>query len=1037
MSATIPAYDPAGAERRAQRRWEQSGSFKARAGSKRRRVHCQSFFPSLAEPLQMGDCRKLVVCDIIARYKRMHGFDVIQPAGWDGFGSGVALAAKERGMAPKRFEATMRRQQQAQMRRLGLALDFAHEIDTTEPRHQAWLQRMFIDMWQAEPALVGRAKKPGVVYWDPGAGSVIPTRRLVSGRGPESGMLIEIRKVDSYEIPVAKQVCVGLLERLEKLGSWDVFVRNMQRESIGLEDGITVSFALTAPRLGALEPLAVFTSRPDTIMGTTYLAVAADHPLAHRCAEDDADVAAFCAKALRPAHAYERIGEDKSQDGLPLGVYAINPINGDHLPVWVTNFVVASYGTGAALGVPAHDQRNFNFARRHNLPLRRVALGAGEGADDPIATPFTGRDGEVINSGRLASTLNALKRELLAEGSGEQSFRSKRRWDRAVGAAVLAFLKERKVAAGARTETRLRGWKISQQDYWGCPVPLVHCPSCGTVPAARQDLPILPPAYRRGKDNLADYPGFAKTSCPRCKGPAKRDTDTLASLFTTAVTLAHQDCAKPGAAGRARLPVDYYCCGVEHATTHLLCASIMHALMRRLGKLPATAGAAPFTNLLCQGPVLNYGLPMDASYGNAIEASTLLDLCGADLVRLYLATSVDVRHQLHWDEGRLFALQGRLSFAEYQRLRRDELEGAAATRAREVLGRRDFARLQRGLLSREQLAQLRGGRLTGAPLAAARRILGAGGLRRLQHGLLGPEDVRALRRGRLAAAKSARLGEIVGAKALAELQRTARAGGEIEGCLTPAAADRVLGYVPAAQMDRLEGFVAGDKLEQLVGFCGRLWLGLLSKRGLLAAGGRGRARGSDPRLERLAEALAAIDACYAGRDGKGMQLSLHRLTGKLREILRMIEEACDDADAADVRLVQAALPALLKVAHPVIPHVTERIWQLLKLPGVLAAAAWPRPSRARARRKATTYVIQENGARRLELSLAATDPRSKEVLARAREALEERARRNGATFPKVDERIIDHKYGFARDFVVINFVTAQAKRAKPTAATQT
>ena len=1026
MSASIPSYRPAAVERSAQKRWSDSASFKRKPRSKRRQLLCQSYFPSLAEPLHMGHCRKLVICDLIARYQRMHGFEVLQPAGWDGFATGVHLAAKTAGESPDKFVAKMRRRQHAQMQRLGLAIDWDQEVDTTAQAHQSWMQEMFVDMWRSDPALISPEKKPGVVYWDPGEQSVMPTRQLVSGRGPETGMLIEVRKVDSYEIPVAQQLSVGLLGRLERLGNWDVFVKNMQRESIGLEDGITLRFALLNPKHDDIEPLEIFTSRPDTIMGTTYLAVAAGHPLARRCADVNPQIAAFCEAATKPEHAYERIGEDKSQDGLPLGVYAINPINGDHLPVWVTNFVVASYGTGAALGVPAHDQRNFNFARRHNLPLRRVAVDDGSSANAPISAPFTGRGGTVINSGKLDATLNAIKRSMprLDDGAG-QTIKQKRQWDRGINAAVLEFLKELEVVASARTETRLRGWKVSQQEYWGCPVPLIHCKKCGTIPVPKKDLPVKLPTYRPGADSLADYPSFVRTKCPRCKDAATRDTDTLASLFSTAIALAHPDCVRSSAKGTAWLPIDYYCCGVEHATTHLLCARIMHAILRKLGKLPASAGDEPFLHLLCQGPVLNYGLPMEAAYGNAIEPGILLSQGGADLVRLYLATSVDQRHQLHWDESRLFALQGLLSFDQYLKLRAGKLERAQALRAQELLGQRDFMHLRHGLLSREELAQLALGKLRGAKLAKAKRILGAGGLNRLQHGLLSRDDARALRRGKLSPEKQEKLVGVLGKDGYLELAQKARSGRQLEGLLSKAKADKVLRYVPPEKMVKLAGFVDGDKLEQLIGLCGRLWLVLLNKKGLLKKNpGR---KVEDARLSDFWGCVAAINACYTGRGGKSMLLQLHRMTGKLREVLNLLDTACDADSHKDVQLAKTAIPALLQIVHPIMPHITEQLWRMLDQPGVLAESSWPKPPRSKASPATQTYVIQENGTRRLELSLSGGDPRSPKVLATAKAALQNRAKRNGASFPRRGERLVDHKYGFARGFVVINFVTRQTR----------
>lgn len=770
--AAVPRYDPRAVESAARRRWEEAGCFRAKARPGRGRFFCATMHATLSGPLHVGHCRSHVVGDVMARMQRMRGRDVLQSVGWEGLGLRVRMAAEDAGTEPAKWVERAKEGAREVMRRLGLSVDLSREVCTSGARHRELAQRLFARLWKAEPSFLKEGRQPGVAYWDAGTRSYVSPRQLVNGRGPESGMLAEIREVETYELDVPAAAAESLLAGLERLPRWDSFVRNMQRESIGLEEGLAVVFEIRGGGKGMPARLEVFTSRPDTVMGATYLAVGAGHELARRASAADPAVRAFCETVTNPRYAIRKLGEDKRQEGMPLGVHAINPINGDHIPVWVTNYVVAGYGTGATLGVPAHDQRDFNFALRHSLPMRQVAADGPDGLARPLSAPYLGRDGVSVNSAGLERGLNALRESLAGEGGAGDAPARRRRADRAVRELALEFLGGRGAKARKVTVARLRGWKLSQDEFWGCPVPLVHCPSCGTVPVPERDMPVELPRHVPGRESLADYPAFVRCECPSCGGKASRDTDTLSEMFGTSWSFAlHGTDGDPFKGKAGWLPVDHYCCGVEHATTQLLCARIMHRCMSSLGLAPGKAGPEPFRSLMCQGPVLNYGLPMAPWYGNTVDPLSIMDECGADVLRLLLATNVDPRHPLHWDDEKLFALQGVLAHSELEAFRKGSLKGIRADLAERTLTDRERRRLRSGLLDRGEMARLRAGALKGAKLRKVLRVLGPGDVERLQRGVLDEAGYRALRKGALGPDGMERVRKVLDEREVARLQR--------------------------------------------------------------------------------------------------------------------------------------------------------------------------------------------------------------------------------------------------------------------------
>lgn len=1274
-----------------QRRWRRE---RARRSSRSGPARCRSAPLILSEEMHAGSCRSLLLCDIVARLRHMNGQPVEPGLCWDSFGAGVHIAAKSQNLAPAAYAQRMMKAHRQTIERLGLLLDTDAILDTSEPAYVKWVQELFLLLWGAKPSLVNPDKQKSFAYWDPGTKSNLALKQIVNGRGFHSGMLIEIHEADSYVIPVAIKHCERLLQGLDSLQGWEGFVKNMQRKSIGLEDGIVLEFPLFDPAGRKLAPLRVFSSHPDTVMGTTFLAVAADHILAQRIAADDAAVKDFCHAVMQPEYAYQRLGEDKSQDGIELGVYAINPVNGDHLPVWATNFIVSSYGTGAALGVPGHDQRNYNFAIRHRLPIRRVALEPDTAVDAPMRAPYTQRYGRAINSGELDKAINRCKQQMRHGSDTAAGLRAKQKWDRELADAVIEFLADHGIEAQPAEMAQLRGWKISQQDYWGHPVPLVHCGKCGTVPVPAKELPLRLPTYQAGKELLSDYPSFVACKCPRCDGKAERDTDTLSSYFDTALQHLIDPGRKLSWQHRKADALSHYCCGVEHATHHLLTARIINQLLREQKRL--NGKIEPFSNLLCQGTVLNYGLPMAPGYGNAIGAASLLDAYGADLLRLHLATAADPRHPLHWDESKLLALQGVISNEDLTQLRRGRLAGLKADKVASMLGTRELRRLQDGLLSQEEFALLRKGGLPAEQMRKVKKIASASDLVRLQHGLFSAAQLRRLRKGALTpgeqaqaeaelsplelrrlqhgllsrddlelllqdklpakrmeriqihwpaaiikklqkqaidtrapgaiaklqeqhltkreeqqakeyeellaierkarkvlddndikrlrygllqqddwqalrqnklkgmmlkrvkdllsveeihhlhaglldedefaalldkslpAAKQAKVERLIGKDGVRRLRKARAAWAKLAwleqvmplpqllaslahdeptpamrklllpiigkdeldnlrqaAAALPAAHDwqhltaflsqqrmaqllgflskakqqslsellseteikrlsdkprlppPLLGFLDAGRMDRMCGFIdettmnklvnylEPDRMEQLLGFEGFMRDLFTRKRAIIKAGAGSRGD-KDPRRQALHRRLQAINSGYGlGKDKTALEPQ--RVLPRLREMLALLETACDAEDAADASFAYEAAQIILQVAHPLLPHLTEELWADAGFKGLLLDADWPRPdARALRLRTQQTYIIQENGTKRLVIE----QPASQTPAAIKKAALKALTKyvlaRGYPCYPRPGERILHTERVELPQGVVLNFVLAPA-----------
>jgi leucyl-tRNA synthetase len=614
-------YIPAELEVRVQARWEAAKVFQVLEDMGREKFYCLSMFPYPSGKLHMGHVRNYTIGDVIARYQRMQGKNVLQPMGWDAFGLPAENAAIDNHVQPARWTDENIRYMRGQLKRLGFGYDWSREIATCRPEYYRWEQWFFTRLF--EKGLV--YKKTAVVNWDPVDQTVLANEQVIDGRGWRSGALVERRNIPQWSLRISAYA-EELLAELDNLSGWPEAVRTMQRNWIGRSEGVEAGFAVE----GQAEPLTIFTTRPDTIMGVTYLAVAPEHPLAREAAARDPKIAAFL-EECQHAGISEADLETMEKKGRPLGIHARHPISGEVLPVWVANFVLMSYGTGAVMAVPAHDQRDFEFAKAYRLPIK------------PVVYPVDGTELDLTQAAFIEK--GVLKHSGSFDGlSSEAAF-----------GAIADYLEG--TGKGQRqVNYRLRDWGVSRQRYWGCPIPIIHCPDCGTVPVPEDQLPVVLPEdveFEGVQSPLKRMPAFYQTTCPSCGGPAERETDTFDTFFESSWYYARYCCVDNQAAmldSRVDywLPVDQYIGGIEHAVLHLLYARFFHKLMRDEGLVKCNE---PFTRLLTQGMVLKDGAKMSKSKGNIVDPQALIDSYGADTVRLFMMFAAPPEQSLDWSDA--------------------------------------------------------------------------------------------------------------------------------------------------------------------------------------------------------------------------------------------------------------------------------------------------------------------------------------------------------------------------------------------------
>ena len=616
------AYEPELVERKAREYWNEHRCFEVDEDPDKDPFYCLTMFPYPSGHLHMGHVRVFTLSDVIARYQRMQGKHVLQPMGWDAFGMPAENAAIKRGVPPAQWTYRNIDDMRGQFQRLGYGYDWRREVTTCKPEYYRWEQWLFTRMF--EKGLVYR--KNSVVNWDPVDQTVLANEQVIDGRGWRSDALVERREIPQWFMKITAYAD-ELLDYLDKLEGWPDSVKSMQRNWIGRSEGVELSFDVE----DGSEPLTVFTTRPDTLMGVTYMAVAAEHPLAQRAAASDPKIAAFIDEC-KTMQAAEAAMETMDKKGLPLGLFATHPISGEKVPLWVANFVLMSYGTGAVMAVPGHDQRDWEFAKKHDLPIKQVIEPLDGTNVDMNDGPYTAY-GRAINSGFIddmnyAEAFDAITEKFARDGRGKRT-----------------------------VNYRLRDWGVSRQRYWGTPIPIIYCEDCGAQPVPADQLPVVLPEdveVTGVGSPLKDMPEFYEVDCPKCGKAARRETDTFDTFVESSwyfSRYASPDCDTRMLDEREAywMPVDQYTGGIEHAILHLLYARFFQKVMRDEG---LSAADEPFTNLLTQGMVLKDGAKMSKNKGNTVDPNALINKYGADTVRLFMMFTAPPDQALEYsDDG--------------------------------------------------------------------------------------------------------------------------------------------------------------------------------------------------------------------------------------------------------------------------------------------------------------------------------------------------------------------------------------------------
>jgi len=662
-------YSPKDIEAAAQQQWEATQAFKADEHSSKPKYYCLSMFPYPSGKLHMGHVRNYTIGDVLSRYHQMKGYNVMQPMGWDAFGLPAENAAMANNVPPAAWTYSNIAYMKQQLMSLGLGVDWSREVTTCKPDYYRWEQWLFTRLFKKGVIY----KKTSVVNWDPVDNTVLANEQVIDGRGWRSGAVVEKRDIPMYFFRIT-QYAEQLLGDLDQLDGWPEQVKTMQANWIGKSYGVRFAFPY-----GNDEKLWVYTTRADTIMGVTFVAVAAEHPLAALAAQSNPALATFIDECKLGSVAEADIATMEKK-GIDTGLKVTHPLTGEQVPVWVGNYVLMGYGEGAVMAVPAHDERDFGFAKKYNLPIKQSIQVAGESFSIDVWAEWYGdkEKGVCVNSGKYDgldhdAAVNAIAVDLAAKGLGEK-----------------------------KTQFRLRDWGISRQRYWGCPIPIIHCPTCGDVAVPDEQLPVVLPedVVPDGAGSpLAKMPEFYECSCPQCGGKARRETDTMDTFAESSWYYARY--ASPQCdtamvdktAAEKWLPVDQYIGGIEHAILHLLYARFFHKLMRDEGLVQ---GDEPFKNLLTQGmvvaptfyrdldggkklwinpaevdvevdakarplgatlktdgqPVIIGGTEkMSKSKNNGVDPQAIIDAYGADTARLFMMFAAPPDQQLEWSDA--------------------------------------------------------------------------------------------------------------------------------------------------------------------------------------------------------------------------------------------------------------------------------------------------------------------------------------------------------------------------------------------------
>ena len=656
---TSERFDPAAADAKWHHAWDEAGSFRADSTSSKPKSYVLEMFPYPSGRIHVGHVRNYTMGDVLARYKRMTGHEVLHPMGWDAFGMPAENAAMEKGVHPGGWTRSNIDHMKSQLKRLGFALDWSREFATCDPEYYGHEQALFLKLYEA--GLVYR--KESEVNWDPVDMTVLANEQVIDGKGWRSGATIERRKLSQWFLKIT-QFADELLDGLGKLDQWPDKVRLMQENWIGKSQGLQFSFDLSNG-----DTLPVYTTRPDTIFGATFVAVAPDHPVAQGAAAMNCDAAKFIEQVKRGGTTAAEL-ETAEKLGFDTGIGAKHPFTGDYLPVFIANFVLMDYGTGAIMAVPGHDQRDFEFATKYGLPIPRVVAASADEADTPFAGEAESGEGVLVNSGFLdGMTVEDAKREVISrlevDGRGQ-----------------------------GQTVWRLRDWGVSRQRYWGTPIPFIHCGACGIVPVPEDQLPVVLPDdvdFKTPGNPLERHPTWKHTTCPSCGGAATRETDTLDTFVDSSwyfLRFASQPADKPFDKDEVAkwLPVEQYIGGIEHAILHLLYARFWTRALNHLGMIDF---AEPFASLFTQGMVTHetysrdlngreiwYGpdevdkaggtatlradgapvtigkvVKMSKSKRNVVDPDAMVDRYGADAVRWFMLSDSPPERDLPWSEA--------------------------------------------------------------------------------------------------------------------------------------------------------------------------------------------------------------------------------------------------------------------------------------------------------------------------------------------------------------------------------------------------
>ena len=612
-------YNAKNIEKEAQDYWAKNNSFVVTEDPNKEKYYCLSMLPYPSGRLHMGHVRNYSIGDVISRYQKMLGKNVMQPIGWDAFGLPAENAAIKNKVPPAGWTYENIGHMKEQLIELGFGYDWSRELATCHPEYYKWEQWFFIKLF--EKGLV--YKKKAIVNWDPVDQTVLANEQVVEGCGWRSGAPVEKKEISQWYMKIT-DYADELLADIQNLKGWPDAVRMMQTNWIGKSVGLDINF-----KIGTASSLTVYTTRPDTLFGVTYLAIAAEHPIAIEAGKNNQEIQTFLddCKKMETAEAAMETMEKK---GIDSKLKCIHPLTGEEVSIWIANFVLMGYGTGAVMSVPAHDQRDYEFAKKYDIPIVNV-ISDKNGFVDTSNEAYVEK-GVLINSGEFTGlgfdeAFKAISKKLSGLSMGEE-----------------------------KTNYRLRDWGVSRQRYWGCPIPIIHCSECGAVPEDLDKLPVRLPenvSIDGAGSPLKQMSSFVKTKCPNCKGEAQRETDTFDTFFESSWYFARYTCVDQKEAildERANywLPVDQYIGGIEHAILHLLYSRFFTKLLRDEGIVKTSE---PFTNLLTQGMVLKDGAKMSKSKGNTVDPQEMISKYGADTARLFILFAAPPTQDLEWSDS--------------------------------------------------------------------------------------------------------------------------------------------------------------------------------------------------------------------------------------------------------------------------------------------------------------------------------------------------------------------------------------------------